>query len=331
LIEFTYTMKIAVTGASGHVGTNLCRMLIASSHEVKALIHNSMKGLEGLDIEFIHGDIASESDLRKLCSGCQTVFHLAATISIRKKDSNCRRINVESCANLLRAAKAEGVRRIIHFSSIHAFNHEPLDRELDETRALDIESSVSYNRSKALGQKMMSEASSEGLEVVVLNPTAIIGPNDFKPSLLGNAIIRFYKGQNPSLVPGGYDWVDVRDICSAAINAIELGTPGECYLLSGSWYDLKSMADTIAKLGGHKAPGLSLPGWIAHIGAAFLNLHASITGSVPLYTSMSLETLKNSHRNISHLKASRDLNYKPRPFEETMADTVRWFKENNYI
>ena len=324
-------MKIAVTGASGHVGANLCRMLAERGYEVKALIHNSTKGLENLDLEFVNGDITSEADLRKLCKDCSIVFHLAATISIRKQDKNCHRINVDSCANLIKAAKAEGVRRIIHFSSIHAFNHDPLDKELNETRDLDLTSRVSYNCSKALGQKMMIEASSEELEVVVLNPTAIIGPNDFKPSLLGNAILRFYRGQNPSLVPGGYDWVDVRDVCSAAINAIGSGVPGECYLLGGSWQNLKTMADTVEKLGGHKAPWLSLPGWIAHIGAAFLNLHSSLTGSIPLYTAMSLETLKGSHRNISHLKASKTLNFNPRPFEVTMADTVQWFKDNNYI
>lgn len=324
-------MKIAVTGASGHVGANLCRMLLEQGYEVKALIHNSIKGLENLDLEYVNGDVTSEADLRKLCKGCSIVFHLAALISIRKSDERCHMVNVDSCIKLLRAAKEEGVRRIIHFSSIHAFNHTPFDEVLDEKRDLMLKSNVSYNCSKALGQKIMIENSSPDLETVVLNPTAVIGPNDFKPSLLGNAVLRFYRGQNPSLVPGGYDWVDVRDVCSAAINAIGNGVPGECYLLGGSWQSLKTMADTVEKLGGHKAPWLSLPGWIAYIGAAFLNLHASLTGSIPLYTAMSLETLKDSHRNISHQKASKTLNYKPRPFEETMADTIQWFKENNYF
>jgi dihydroflavonol-4-reductase len=177
----------------------------------------------------------------------------------------------------------------------------------------------------------MIEGSSHGPEVVVLNPTAILGPYDFQPSLLGNAVIRFYKGQNPSLIPGGYDWVDVRDVCYAAINAIDKGMPGECYLLSGSWKSLKDMACTVEKLGGHKTPWLNLPWWLAHVGAGVLNMHSTLTGGIPLYTSMSLDTLKESHRNISSAKAARDLGYSSRPFEETMADTIRWFKENNYI
>lgn len=324
-------MKIAVTGASGHVGANLCRMLTDRGHEVKALIHTSTKGIENIGLEFVYGEINSEADLRKLCSGCETVFHLAACISIRKNDDHCLKINADSCVTLLKAAKAEGVRRIIHFSSIHAFEQDPLEIELDETRSLALKGGASYERSKALGQKIMTEASSPELEVVVLNPTAIIGPNDFQPSLLGNAIIRFFKGQNPSLLPGGYNWVDVRDVCSAAINAAELGVPGESYLLGGSWQSLTTMAATVEKLGGHKAPWLYLPMSVAYIGAIFLNLHATVTKSVPLYTAMSLDTLKHGHKNISSKKAAAALGFSPRPFEETMADTINWFKENKYI
>jgi dihydroflavonol-4-reductase len=324
-------MKIAVTGASGHVGTNLCRMLADRGYRVRALIHNSTEGLENPDIEFVMGNVTSEPDLRRLCEGCSVVFHLAACISIRKKDQRCIDVNTGSCVSLLSAARSAGVRRIIHFSSIHAFIQEPHDQILDESRYLDLNSKVSYNRSKALGQKIMTEGSSTGPEVVVLNPTAILGPADFRPSLLGNAVIRFYKGQNPSLIPGGYDWVDVRDVCSAAINAIDRGVPGECYLLAGSWKSLKEMAHTVWQLGGHKAPVLTLPWWLAHIGAVFLNMHATVTGRVPLYTSMSLDTLKESHRNISSAKAARDLGYSSRPFEETMTDTIGWFRQNNQI
>jgi dihydroflavonol-4-reductase len=127
-------MKIAITGASGHVGANLCRMLTGLGHEVKALIHNSSRGLEDLDLECIHGDVTNEADLRRLCQGCETVFHLAAFISIRQKDSRCDDVNTLSCTRLLSAARAEGVRRIIHFSSIHAFSLLPLDGVLDEGR-----------------------------------------------------------------------------------------------------------------------------------------------------------------------------------------------------
>jgi dihydroflavonol-4-reductase len=324
-------MKIAVTGASGHVGTNLCRMLLDQGHQVKALVHQETRSLSGLQMDFVRGNITCETDLVDLCRDCDVVYHLAATISMRKRDPKCREININGCNNLLRAAKKTSVKKIIHFSSIHAFCPEPFDHELNESRELCLKSTFSYNQSKAWGQKIMSEASSEDLQVVVINPTAIIGPNDFRPSLLGIALLRFFKGQNPGLIPGGYDWVDVRDVCSAAINALQSGIGGECYLIGGGWQSLETVVHEIGKQGGHKPPRLNLPMWMARIGAPLLNLHALVSNKAPLYTAMTLDTLEQSHRNISCKKARLALQYQPRPFGETIADTIKWFQDNKYL
>lgn len=324
-------MKIAVTGASGHVGTNLCRMLIGQGHQVKALIYRDTKGLMGLPLELIKGNVTSISDLANLCSGCEVVFHLAAYISIRKHDPACISINADSCNNLIKAAASTGIKKIIHFGSIHAFREKPLDKELNETRELAIGSKISYDHSKALGQKIMMEAASRHLEIVVLSPTGIIGPNDFKPSLLGKALIRFYKGENPVLIPGGYNWVDVRDVCTAAVNAIEYGTSGECYLLGGSWQSLDTLALEIHKLGGRRPPSVQIPVWMARIGAPLINLQSALTKKEPLYTAVSLQTLSNGHRNISCAKAESVLRFSPRPFHETLSAAIAWFRDNNYI
>jgi dihydroflavonol-4-reductase len=324
-------MKIAITGTSGHVGNNLCRMLVDQGHEVRALVHRDTRGLQGLPVELVKGSVTSETDLANLITGCETVFHLAAYISIHKKDPDCLKINAESCVRLVSAARAKGVRKIIHFSSMHAFRQEPLDVELNENRELEINSDVSYDRSKALSQKFMMEASSGDLEIIVINPTAVIGPNDFKPSLTGSALIRLYKGQLPAMIPGGYDWVDVRDVCKAAIKAMESGVPGQCYLVGGSYQSLRTLAHEIEQLGGHKPPRVELPMWIAWIGTPFLNLHSAIRKKEPLYTAVSLYTLENSHTSISHEKARSVLGHNPRPFAETLADTIGWFRANNYI
>jgi dihydroflavonol-4-reductase len=323
-------MKIAVTGASGHVGNNLCRMLVEAGHQVKALIHRDIKGLSGLPVEPIRGDVTSEADLANLCAGCEVVFHLAAYISIRRNDPLCMKINFESCHHLVRAARKEGLRKIIHFSSIHAFRHNHV-AELNESCGLAHDSKISYDRSKAWSQKLMIEASANDLEITVLSPTAIIGPHDYKPSLTGHALIRFYKGQIPALIPGGYDWVDVRDICRAAINAIDQGKAGTCYLLSGSWQNLRMIGREIENLGGCRMPALELPFWMAQLGEPFLNIHSFLSKKVPLYTSVSLHTLKYSHRNISSEKAKLALDYNPRPIAATLYDTITWFRENNYL
>lgn len=324
-------MKIAITGASGHVGTNLCRMLIGRGHQVRVLIYKRNTGLEDLPVEFIRGDVTSEKDLVALCDTCEIVIHLAAYISLKKKDSECLRINTDGCSNLISAARKAGIRKIIHFSSIHAFNPEPLDETLDETRSLCLDSSISYNQSKALGQKIMMEASSPELEIVILNPTAIIGPADHLPSNLGRALLMLYKGQIAGTIPGGYNWVDVRDVCQATINAMENGAGGNSYLISGSWQSLKTVMSYIWKLGGHPPPRLEFPVFIAQLGMPFLNLHSYFSKRPPLYTYGTLDTIKNSHRDISNEKARKVLNFNPRPFDVTISDTIKWFQDNKYV
>ena len=324
-------MIIAVTGASGHVGTNLCQMLIQQGHQVKALVYNDLKGIEHLPMEFIRGDVTREEDLVKLCRNCEVVIHLAAYISLRKKDPDCGRINADGCVNLINAAKKTKIRKIIHFSSIHAFNQEPFDEILDENRSLCLNSSISYNQSKARGQKIMIDSSTRDLEIIVLNPTAIIGPVDYAPSYFGHALLRFYRGQNPGLIPGGYNWVDVRDVCLATVNALEYGIGGTSYLISGSWQSLKSVVNEIWKLGGHAPPRLVLPIFLAQIGTPFLNFQSYFSQNPPLFTYVALDTIKNSHRDISNEKARQVLKFNPRPFDVTLSDTIKWFQENKFI
>jgi dihydroflavonol-4-reductase len=324
-------MRIAITGASGHVGANLCRMLIREGHHLKALVYRDLTGIEDLPMEFIRGDITNVDDLIALCSSCEIVIHLAAFISLRKKDKDCMRINADGCINLVKAAQKTGVRKIIHFSSIHAYDQEPSNETLDENRSLCLNSPISYNRSKALGQKFMMESSTPDLEIIILNPTAIIGPADYAPSYSGQAVLRFYRGQNPGIIPGGYDWVDVRDVCQAAINAMEYGTGGTSYLLSGNWQSLKDVVNGIWKLGGHAPPRLEIPISLAQLGIPFMSVQALIRKKPSLFTYVTLDTIKNSHRDISHEKARKVLKYNPRPFDVTLSDTIKWFQDNNYV
>lgn len=324
-------MKIAITGASGHIGVNLCRMLADEGHTLKVLIHKEKKGLSDLHAEFIKGSTDNIDDLEQLCRGCEILFHLAAHISIKKNDPQCLKVNSENCLNVIHAARKKGIRRIMHFSSIHAFNQEPLNETLDESRELSVKSRYAYDKSKGLGQQIMLSSSGKDLEIVVLNPTAVIGPFDYKPSFLGNAVIRFYKGQNPGLIPGGYDWVDVRDVCSGAISAMSYGQAGKSYLLGGSWQSIKQLAREIHLNGGHPLPKLEFPMWLARASTLFLNLHALAARKVPLYTDASLHALKNSNKNISIEAAKQAFQYQPRPFNKTISDTIQWFRDNNYL
>jgi dihydroflavonol-4-reductase len=325
-------MIISVTGANGHVGVNLCDTLSRQGHTVRALSHKNDWGLKCIRCEIIKGDVLSKNSLRNLIQGSDVVFHLAAKISIKgDPDGSVRRINFEGTRNITEVAKEAGVKRFIHFSSIHAFQHGPTDQLLDEKQPLVGTEAFSYDRSKADAERTVLEAAKNGLNAVILSPTAIIGPMDFEPSLMGKALLQIYEKQIPSLVPGGYNWVDVRDVVNAAISAINKGTKGEKYLLAGHYHTLIEMAQLIQKHTGVKTTRVVSPFWMAKFGLPFITAYSKITGVEPLYTSESLQILMKSNKNISHSKASRELDFNPRSLDDTINDSFEWFRQNGFI
>jgi len=325
-------MKVAVTGASGHIGSNLVRELIRKGHQVRVLYHNDNRGFEGLPVEAIPGSMNDQDALTRLVTGTDIVFHLAAQISINgKNDKRLLDKNIEGTRNIIEAIRRSGNMRLIHFSSIHALEHEPLDQVLDENRPLALTDPIYYTQSKAYSEQIVLKAVTNGLDAIILNPTAVIGPFDFKPSLMGQAIVRFYKGRLPALIPGGYDWVDVRDVVQAAINATTKGKTGKRYILSGQWKTIKTLGQEVHYLGGRKIPCIRVPFWLAIAAVPLFRLLAWLSGRIPLYTYESLHIIKNGNPAISSLLARNELNYQPRPFEGTVRDTVAWYREFGYI
>ncbi len=325
-------MKIAVTGASGHIGVNLCRELVKKGHTIKALVHKNTRSLQGIPLETVQGDLRDPASLFALVKDADIVFHLGAVISIRgNRSGELFDINVEGTRKILEASQKKSVKRFIHFSSIHALDHSPYDQELDENRPLAIRDKMAYSRSKALAEDIVINASNQGLDIVILSPTAVIGPFDYAPSLMGRAILLMAKGKLSALVPGGYDWVDVRDVVSSTLTAIEKGRKGERYLLSGHWRTLEQISKLVSDIIDLRPQRFTCPNWLARLGLPFINLYCSVCDKDPLYTRDSLYTLRTSHRNISHEKATKELGFRPRPFEETLKDTLDWFQNQGFL
>jgi dihydroflavonol-4-reductase len=325
-------LNIAITGASGHVGANLIRKLAPEGHKIKVLYYQDDRAFKGFDVDPVRGDLLDPVSVNKLVEGAEIVYHLAAQISISgDKDGTVFRINTEGTHNVCEASIRHGIRRMVHFSSIHAFNAKPFSGILDESRQMVDETAFRYDYSKAVGENIVMDYIGKGLDAVALNPTCVIGPFDFKPSLIGQVMIRLYNRQLPALVRGGYDFVDVRDVAQAAINAALKGKKGEKYLISGSWMEISDLARMVETITGSKAPGFTCPNWLAKAGLPFLNLYAKASQSQPLYTKESLDVLINAHRNISNQKARTELGFDPRPLEDTLKDIFEWYKENKYI
>jgi dihydroflavonol-4-reductase len=324
-----FDMTAVVTGASGHVGANLTRALLDQGSRVRALVRADTRALEGLDVELVEGDVLDRGSLERVFESAELVFHLAAKISVGHEPfEDLRRLNVDGVQNVVEACLTTGVRRLVHFSSIHAFSPFPAHEEIDETRALTDPGDgamPAYDRTKSAGQQVVLAAADRGLDAVIVNPTAVIGPNDFKLSALGSGIVAMMKRTLPALVAGGFDWVDARDVAAGAIAAAERGRTGEAYLLSGRWRPVVELARLVGEASGSRPPRIVCPMWLARVGAPFVNLWGRLSGAPPVYTRESLWALSH-HRYITNGKAERSLGYRSRPLRETVADACAWYR-----
>lgn len=324
-------MTIAVIGASGHIGNNLCRALLEKGYKVKALVHQNREALEGLDLIIEEGDILDPQQLCSFLTGCEVVFHAAGKISIDgDKDGMVHAVNVLGTKNVVEASLACGIQKLIYFSSIHAIEQLP-EGPLDESRPLVETSHLLHDQAKSDAEREVKRGIAQGLDTVIIIPTAAIGPYDFKPSLLGQGLLALYNRTLPTLVDGGFDWVDVRDIAKAAIAAMERGKPGDRYVISGMWKTVKDLAYLVEEATGVVPPKFTSPQWLAKMGMPLVKAVSRITHTPLLYTYETLEVLVRCNRNISSLKARRELGFYPRPLSETLKDTFEWFRASGVI
>jgi dihydroflavonol-4-reductase len=206
-------MNVAVTGATGHLGGHLVRALLEAGHRVRVLQREDLRNLDGLDLERVRGELADATALDRAVGGVEVAFHLAGRISIRSRDdAELTRTNVDGVRAIAGACRRNRVRRLVHFSSIHAFRAGPPSEVIDERGPdSDVPGADPYDRSKARGQKVILEAVQAGLDAVIVNPTGVIGPLDFKPSRMGGVLDDLRRGRMPGLIQGGFNWVDARD------------------------------------------------------------------------------------------------------------------------
>ncbi|MBS1929386.1 MAG: NAD-dependent epimerase/dehydratase family protein [Chitinophagaceae bacterium] len=325
-------MKIAVTGATGHIGYTLCKSLIHQGHEVSALVYADFATLNNLSVKKITGDVTDRESLKGFLENADIVLHTAAAIELGYRfNKKLYDVNVTGTKNILELAKEAGVKKVIHFSSIHAFSQRPYHIPLDETRELVSGRSIFYDQTKRESLLLALDAAKNGQWVVVICPTSVVGPEDHKPSKLGKAIIDIYRGAVPAIIKGGFDFVDVRDLVSGTIAAMEKGRSGEVYLLGGKYYTIKQFADLVLKIKGAKKELAEIPLALAYAGLPFIKLYAFLTGKRPLYDKPYIDILQDGNKDILSTKAQKELGYIVRPLEETMADTIEWFKKSGQL
>ena len=321
------SMLTVVTGAYGLVGANLVRALLDRGDEVRVADRRRTESLAGLDVVHVDIDVLRPESLEKAFAGAQTVYHLAAIISIVGDPTGIvRRVNVEGPRNAARAALACGVSRFVHCSSVHAFDLERCGPKLsEESPRATAEHLPSYDRSKNEGENAVRAAIEHGLDAVIVNPTGVIGPHDYGPSRVGELLLELRERKIPVNLGGGFDFVDVRDLVDGMLAAEQLGRTGENYLLSGHRHSLEELAHLCSRITGVAAPRLTMPLWLVSF-LAPLVLRLTPRDKIPLFTPDSMHTLRHSP-SVCHDKASKELGYAPRPLLETIRDTYAWFDQ----
>ncbi|HQU61146.1 MAG TPA: NAD-dependent epimerase/dehydratase family protein [Saprospiraceae bacterium] len=326
--------KIAVTGATGHIGANMVRGLLNGGFEVRALYHNkdNRRALSGLAVEQCQADVLNPDSLVDAFEGVDAVVHLAAIISLEgDPEGKVMKTNRIGPRNVVQACLACGVQKLIHFSSIHAFQYSALDPAVTEAHPPAGPASFLYDQSKAAGEREIMEGVALGLDAVILNPTAVLGPFDYGASYTGQMLRKLMQGALPALPMGGFDWVDARDLVIATIAALQQGRAGERYILSGHWASARQLAELCGHFSGQKPPRLELPLWAVLLGLPFLKAYSKLTGERLAYTYQSIMVLKHSNRNCSHEKAQRELGYRPRPLKNTIRDIYKWYKAEKIL
>lgn len=315
----------AITGAAGYVGINLIRALTAAGWTLRTVDRQPLAGVETAGIDHTIADVRDRDTLEGIFAGVDVVFHLAARITLASEDPEAWDINVTGPATVADAALAASVPRLVHCSSVHAFDLSLAVPRLNEMspRSVHPERPV-YDRSKFAGETEVRKVIDRGLDATILNPTGVIGPIDLGPSRMNLVIDAAARGRLPAVVHGGFDWVDVRDVVGGLIAEVEHGRTGENYLLSGHQASALHLGRLAAALNGHVGPVLAVPAALAR---AVAPAGERISGwfHSDVFTPASIGTLIDDPY-VEGDKARRELGHDPRPLEDTVRDTVRWFE-----
>jgi dihydroflavonol-4-reductase len=310
---------VAVTGASGFVGHHVATRLLDLGARVKVLLRPaSRRFLPNSKIEVVEGSLEDQRALARLCRGSDVVFHLAGAVDFRGDRQRLRRVNVEGTQQLVAAARALGVRRLLYTSSIVAIGASTGPAVLDETCRWNLGSwRVPYVSSKREAEQLALAASDRDLEVVAVNPASVIGPDDFSSSEFGTLCRRFWRGRLPIHFGGGNNFVDVRDVALGHLLAAERGRAGERYILGGENRTLSAFLADLARVAGKPILRLRLPNVLAPVVAA---LNACYTRQARPYLTPGQARLVPLFFYFTSRKATQELGYCPRPLLPALRD-----------
>jgi dihydroflavonol-4-reductase len=306
----------------------LVRELTRRGQPVRAVVQptETTEAIDGLEVETVRADVRDYEGLVRAFADADLVFHLAGIISISGGQARLLEdVNVRGASNVARACRQAGVRRLLYASSVHALEVPPPGVALCETAGFRPEAlDGDYARSKARASIEICRSVERGLDAVMVFPSGIIGPYDFRLSEMGSLFADFARGRLPAYVDGAYDFVDVRDVAAGLILAAEKGRRGEGYILSGERISVRDLLTLLEQVTGVRSRARRLPMRLARLAAWFAPAYYRLRHARPRFTAYSLRVLA-SNCLMSSAKAARELGYAPRPLRETVRNTIEWF------
>jgi len=327
-------MKALVTGGTGFLGAHIVRELLREGAAVKVLARpGSDRGnLAGVAVVVSEGDLRDKPSLTKALNGCDTLFHAAADYRLWVKDPPAMyATNVDGTANILAAALAAGVEKVVYTSSVGTLGNPGDGTPGDETSPVSLaEMTGHYKKSKFLAERRAEAFVALGLPLVIVNPSTPIGPLDRKPTPTGKIIVDFLAGRLPAYLNTGLNLLPVEDCARGHILAARKGRIGEKYILGGEDTTLAGMFAMLAKISGVPAPRTCLP-YVPVLAAAWINAAlAALTGKEPLIPLAGVQMAKKL-MYFSSKKAKMELGFETTSIFVALERAVAWFQANGYI
>jgi nucleoside-diphosphate-sugar epimerase len=326
--------RVFVTGGTGHVGANLVRALLARGDRVRALVRegSSREALDGLALELVTGDVCDRASLDALVRDCDGGYHAAAKVqTVRGREAELYRTNVLGTRNVLDAARAAGVARVVVTSSLGAVGH-PHEGPCSERDAFNpFEEHLPYEESKAWMEHECLKAAVSGQEVVIVVSTAVLGPHDFKPSRMGRVVLDFANGKLGAYIPGGFEFVGAGDLASAHLLAMDHGKSGQRYIVSTQFLTVDDLMGMLETISGRRRPKRLPPGAmkvLASISSFVLNL---VAPERPQRFTPDAVRLLSLMRRADIEKARTELGYRPGSIEQALRDAHAGFVSRGLV
>lgn len=327
-------MKELVTGATGFIGANVVRALLKRGKAVRVLIRreSDTRNIDGLEVERVYGDLRDPDSLIAAVRGCSMVYHVAAHYSLWSLEKEAiLQSNIEGTKNILSAALRENVQKVVYTSSVATIGI-PADGRWgnEETPVHPTDLIGDYKRSKYLAELEAQKFVQQGLPLVIVNPSAPVGPWDRKPTPTGQVIVNFLRGKTPAYLDTGLNLIDVEDVAEGHLLAAERGKIGERYILGNANCTLQEIFQMLEEVSGVKAPCWKIPYGVALLAGYCSEWVANHITYRPPAIPLAGVKMAKKRMFFDPEKAITTLGLPQTPVKEALHKAVEWFRAWGY-